>query len=162
MRTLSTWANRQQCFALSIFKIGSRELFAKAGLELWSSWCQPPNSYDYRGELLVPGTRYSLKIRLWYCGQDNCELDIQALLHPSTGTNFVFLSQSLFLESQFIWSITPSIWARLDKRYLYKLINKIDEQHLCLFETHQRWHGDSSSALVVPSYFWFFMCKFSL
>jgi hypothetical protein len=35
---------------LGIFEIGSHELFAQAGLELWSSWSLPPEGWDYMPE----------------------------------------------------------------------------------------------------------------
>jgi hypothetical protein len=58
---------RQVLFMLSTLKIGSCELFPWANLELWSSWPQPPEYWDY-GCLLPPsavGLFFFFQVHLW-------------------------------------------------------------------------------------------------
>jgi hypothetical protein len=54
-RCFTTWATPPVYFVLIILEMESRELFAWAGLELWSSQSQVPSSQNYRCEPLVPG-----------------------------------------------------------------------------------------------------------
>jgi hypothetical protein len=55
---------------LGIFKIGSQELFAWAGLKSRSSWSLSPEKLDHRCELLPPRIlRYQDESKTFVCSQ---------------------------------------------------------------------------------------------
>jgi hypothetical protein len=52
----TAWVIPPVFFTLAILEMGACELFIRAGLQPQSSQPQPPSSWDYRSEPLVPSS----------------------------------------------------------------------------------------------------------
>jgi hypothetical protein len=106
------------------FKIGSHRLFARAGLEPWSSWYLPP---EYLGlQVWATGTQFGLVIFLigtWIFAQAGLDLDspvyaswvagVTSMCHPTQVIGWHGISLTFFqtgLEPGSSWSLISASW----------------------------------------------------